>query len=74
MAVDREVRLEQGRKKSQTYRRKQKERGLCRHCPLPIYRDSRCYYHFLKYLQTDKQKKQRRKENGKRIKKQEAET
>jgi hypothetical protein len=64
LSVDREVRLEQGRKKSKTYRIRQKERGLCRSCPLPIYRDNRCYYHYLKQLQIDKQKKQRRFDNN----------
>jgi hypothetical protein len=63
--LDREIRLQQGREKTKTYRRRQKERGLCRHCPLSIYKEDRCYYHYLKNVQSDKQKKQRRRENGK---------
>lgn len=47
------------------YRKRQKEKGLCRNCHLPIYRGSCCYYHDLIEIKRSKEKKKRRIEKGK---------
>jgi hypothetical protein len=58
---------ESWRAASKKYRTKQIAKGLCRHCPKPIYKNKRCLYHFEKDKSAQNAKKLRRLETGKCI-------
>ena len=52
-------------KNTNAYRQRHKEKGLCRCCPKPVYQNRWCLYHYLRWVEADKRRKQRRIENNK---------